>query len=73
MIVVAILLVVDVVAGGGGGGDDATPGQSISPANAETTSASIRTIAAQVRRKVFIVRSPPSCEVKILPCRLDQL
>jgi hypothetical protein len=58
MIVVATLLV-DVVVGGGGG-SDATPGQSISPANAETTSASVKIVAAQVWRKVFIVRSPPS-------------
>ena len=50
MTVVVILLVVVVVGGGGA----TTPGQSTSPARMGTVSASIKIVAAQVWRKVFM-------------------
>ena len=50
LVEVVVTLLVDVVPVGGG---DATPGQSISPANTATASASVRIVAAHVRRKVF--------------------
>jgi len=48
------MLSVDVVPVGGGGGAT-TPGQSISPAGTVRASASVRIVAAHVRRKVFFM------------------
>ena len=67
---VTVAVVVSLVGGGGGA---TTPGQFTCPANAETESSTVSTATAQAWRKVFIVRKPPSCEVKILPKQLEQL
>lgn len=51
---VVAMLDVDVDVSLGGGGGDATPGDEIVPANAETASAMVRIATAHVWRKLFI-------------------
>ena len=68
-----VMLLVAVVSSGGGGGGGIAPGQFTWPANAEADSSTVSTATAQDWRKVFIVRKPPSCEVKILHRQLEQL
>jgi hypothetical protein len=54
-----MLVEVDVCSGGGGGGST-TPGECMTPANADTASDRLRATTALVRRNLFIVVVPPT-------------